>query len=194
MSPPAGGPPKGAADTPSVPATSTQDQMFTNHMGRYATRMWRNWIIRGMFLGLLAIVIGWWVDSFWHVVDVAHTGSRTVLLITARGFVRVYSFEKPFTMGGYTHGFEAGWFASDAGFETRDYLGFALGHVEQIDPTASFGRPLVVTNRYWEVGMPFWFLALLAAFVTFYAWRRTRANKGRCNFPVETDGPRARNV
>ena len=108
--------------------------------------------------------------------------------MTTRGMVRVFWFKKPFVMGGYTEGFRLQRIAGAFGFETQDYFGFALGHVDQYDPlytpTTVVG-PRMVVNRYWDIGVPFWFLAIPGGVGCIYVWRRTRAPKLGRAFPLD---------
>ena len=151
----------------------------TGEVGRKAA-MKKHWLIRNIFIGLLALCAVFWAGSYWRATEISHDG----VLGTAGESLRMsdgrisidkyYIVDDPSaTQPKWTYSSES--FSPEAArargwdfYERSKYrcLGFSL------EPWSSATIPL-------------WFPTLLFALLLWFVWRKTKAKPVGGAFPVE---------
>ena len=146
----------------------------------------RRWIYRSLCLVLLLLCLGGWVASYTFTPVVAYQTKHQFL----NGYIDSGSL---FIQWNTTTIEETGKLGVDFQIhleseetdETLNQFSHALGfHGGTVIFRSSVGR-----WRIRLIGIPFWFLTLLASAITFWVWRKTRPKPNPSTaFPVEITG------
>ena len=143
--------------------------------------MKRRWIIRSFFIGLLTLCVAAWGWSYYyeHLVFLKH-GSNSLGLGQSNGtWIAAWAT--------YSGGHEG------LNFETSrntDDLSEWLGRQSMVYSFLGFfiSKDRSSSTQLFVVGVPFWFLTILAAVSLFFVWHKTRPKPNPATaFPVETD-------
>lgn len=141
--------------------------------------MWRRWIIRGLFVGLLVVCAGAWVRSQRHFDGVFGTWGKNAMNVrsgSGKLCVSVGRWLEPRdqpSLEKLTQDIEWGHPIKLYG-ESRDVLGFAGGTWRVEDE-----------GDFWFFGQPYWFLTAVIAGLVLLVWRKTGKAKAGRGFPVE---------
>jgi hypothetical protein len=145
--------------------------------------MWRRWIIRAFFSGVILFCAVAWIGSSRYDFGIRHAYKKQFLLIEIVDGTLFFSRETdpddyPSDLGLGFHSFAE---VADDFDKTsyrkhfRNIAGFYAG--DKIDPSPG--------TDHWLIGLPFWFLTPLAAAALYFLWRRTAKLKPHKAFPVE---------
>ena|ERR1035437_4023277 len=140
----------------------------------------KRWIIRSLFVGLLLLFVGGWVESYQYEFGITYVKETSWTLEGKLGRINLKWYD------GNWDFWDKGWFFGFCPAEERigfreyilsdnrhDFLGFVMQGVE---------------GEKWA-GIPFWFPTTLSAALLMLVWRQTRPPvKGRA-FPVEVAKP-----
>jgi hypothetical protein len=148
--------------------------------------MFRRWIIRSLFIGLLMLGVGVWVGSYWRGVEVRYFGQHHQFAVAATyGSACICDVDVIENSHAYSYW---GWSlesAEDSRFirdvyrlEEYQFLGFAY-------------QPRHAGPSMWQVFIPLWFPTLLSALFLLIVIRKTRSEISGKAFPVEPISARA---
>lgn len=154
--------------------------------------MWRRWIIRSFFLGLLLMCVAVWVGSHAGRAEVSWMGDDLWVLESGDGQIGLEHWPSFREKYGWRDG-EPTWkcsFATASGNAPpyilddhdyrarRDFLGFMFLWDDPYQSGLCAG------------GIPFYFLTVISVLVLLLVWRTTRNPKIGGAFPVETAATR----
>jgi hypothetical protein len=166
--------------------------------------MRRRWIIRGFWIGFIALCFVGWCWSSTHDTGLRYSRldpPRLFECSSANGVLVFYADTNPFwepapTLGGSSAGPDTnansfrdvnGWkLYSDYSAENEFWPHSNGGDEKAVVDTFGFyvGKP-ILTNAAWVVGIPYWFLVLLATGIFWLVCRKTRPR--RKGFPLEPE-------
>ena len=134
--------------------------------------MKKRWILRGMFIALLALCLGAWGVSYWRDCKITYFSDQiySCSIETGRLSIQRFDIGVRFNHTLSWHSFPP---SSSDGYDTSvhtifHFLGFAV-----------FRMPAGMS-----VTIPFWFLTLLATLLLWLVWRKTRPKLKGGAFPV----------
>jgi len=143
--------------------------------------MIRRWIYRSLCLGLLLLCGGGWLASHAYSYCLTYSTKHQWLYTQIVGGSLCAGWDTysdqisawPFGLSFYTH-------RADDNYD-HDYINtrsHALGFYANMQTSSS--------RQSWAVGIPFWFLTLLASAITCWVWRKTRPKPNPATaFPIE---------
>lgn len=145
--------------------------------GRPSMRNFGRWFIRSCFMLPIFLCVFGWVWSMGHLNSLSY-GSNNFYVSCDSFHGRVY------LVGIHPRfAFEEGW--TWRVMDDKSFL--PLGHWYDV---LCFEFQKYINGGNWRlnVGLPYWFLIVLAALALFYVWRKTRAKVTAITFPEKVKG------
>ena len=128
--------------------------------------MLRCWIIRGIFIGLLMLCVGWWVESYGHSDEVTYisSGGRGCTIFSDKGGLRLVIHLRNEICTGWIFDHQTTNPAQRRVVLTGEEFFLGFGYARNCGPGF---------DCQW-LYIPYYFLVLLFSLASYYVWRKTR--------------------